>query len=166
MEAEVYELLVSGFIKECKHPVWLANPVLVPKKTGGLRMCIDYTDLSKHCLKDPFPLPHIDQVVDSTAGSVLLCFLNCYSGYHQIALHPDDEDKTVFIKPHGIYWYKVMTFGLKNAGATYQKAIQKCLKSEIGKNVEAYVDDVVVKTTEEDKLIADLTETFANLREF
>jgi hypothetical protein len=104
--------------------------------------------------------------VDSTAGSVLRCFLDCYSGYHQIALHPDDEDKTTFITPHCIYCYKVMTFGLKNAGATYQKAIQKCLKSQIRKNVEAYVDDVVVKTTVEDKFIADLTETFANLREF
>jgi hypothetical protein len=127
---------------------------------------IDYTDLNKHCPKDPFPLPRIDQVVDSTAGSVLLCFLDCYSGYHQIALHPDDKDKTMFITPHGIYCYKVMTFGLKNAGATYQKEIQKCLKTQIGKNVEAYVDDVVVKTTEEDKLIADLTEIFSNLREF
>jgi hypothetical protein len=129
IEVEVYKLLAAGFIRECKHPVWLANPVLVPKRTGGLRMCIDYTDLNKHCPKDPFPLPHIDQVVDSTAGSVLLCFLNYYSGYHQIALHPDDEDKTTFIMPHGIYCYKVMTFGLKNAGATYQKAIQKCLNS-------------------------------------
>jgi hypothetical protein len=83
-----------------------------------------------------------------------------------MTLHPDDEDKTAFITPHGIYCYKVMTFGLKNTRATYQKAIQKCLKSQIRKNVEAYVDDVVVKTTEKDKLIADLTETFANLREF
>jgi hypothetical protein len=86
--------------------------------------------------------------------------------YHQLALHPDDEDKPAFITPHGIYCYKVMTFGLKNAGAIYQKSIQKCLKTQIGKNIEAYVDNVVVKTTEEDKLITDLTETFANLREF
>jgi hypothetical protein len=104
--------------------------------------------------------------MDSTAGSVILYLLDCYSGYHQIAMHTDDEDKTTFITPHGIYCYKVMTFGLKNVGATYQKAIQKCLKIQIGKNVEAYVDNVVVKTTEEDKLIANLTETFANLREF
>jgi hypothetical protein len=163
IEVEVCKLLAAGFIRECKLPVWLANLVLVPKKTGGLRMCIDYTDFNKHYPKDPFPLPCIDQVVDSTTGSVLLCFLDCYSRYHQIALHPDDEDKTAFITPHGIYCYKVMTFSLKNAGATYQKAIQKCLKSQIGKNVEAYVNDVVVKTTEEDKLITDLTETFANL---
>jgi hypothetical protein len=113
-------------------------------------MCIDYTDLNKHCPKDPFPLPCIDLVVDSTAGSVLLCFLDCYSGYHLIALRPDDEDKTTFITPHDIYCYKVMTFGLKNAGATYHKAIQKCLKSQIRKNIEACIDNVVVKTTEED----------------
>jgi hypothetical protein len=149
IKVEVCKLLATKFIRECKHPVWLSNPVLVPKKTGGLRMCIDYTDLNKHYPKDPFPLPRIDQVVDSTAGSILLCFLDCYSGCHQIALHPDDEDKMTFIMPHGIYCYKVMTFGLKNAGATYQKAIQKCLASHIGKNVEAYVDDVVVKTTME-----------------
>jgi hypothetical protein len=121
-------------------------------------MCIYYTDLNKHCPKDPFPLPRTDQVVDSTASSVLLYFLDYYSGYHQIALHPDDEDKTTFITPHDIYCYKVMTFGLKNARATYQEAIQKYLKSQIGKNIEAYVDDVVVKTTEEEKLITDLSE--------
>jgi hypothetical protein len=129
-------------------------------------MCIDYTDLNKHCPKDPFPLPRFVQVVDSMAGSVLLCFHDCYSGYYQIALHPDDEDKTTFITPHGIYCYKVMTFGLKNAGAIYQKAIQTCLESQIRKNVKAYIYDVVVKTTKEDQLITDLTETFANLREF
>jgi hypothetical protein len=166
IEVEVCKLLAASFIRECQHPVWLANAVLVPKKTGGLRMCKHYTDLNKHCPKDQFPLPRIDQVVDSTTGSVLLYFLDGYSGYHQIALHSDDRDKIAFIMPHSIYCYNFITFGLKNARATYQKAIQKCLKTQNGKNVEAYVDDVVVKTTVEDKLIADLTETFANLREF
>jgi hypothetical protein len=161
---EVLKLLAVEFIRECKNPVWLANSVFVPKKIGQWRMCIDYTDLNHHCPKDPFPLPRIDQVVDSTAGSTLLCFLDCYSGYHQIALKVSDQDKTAFIMPHDIYGYTAMTFGLKNAGATYQKAIQKCLESQIGKNVEAYVDNVVIKTTIKDKLIADLAETFANLR--
>jgi hypothetical protein len=163
IEVEVYKLLDAGFIRECKHPVWLANPVFVPKKTGGLRMCIDYTDLNKHCPKDPFPLPSFDQVMDSMVGSILLCFLDCYSGYYQISTAITWHDKTTFITPNDIYCYKVMTFGLKNTGATYQKAIQKCLASQIRKNVEAYVDDVVVKTTEEDQLITDLTETFTNL---
>jgi hypothetical protein len=164
IRVEVLKLLAAGFICECKNPVWLANPVLVSKKTDQWRMCIDYTDLNCRCPKEPFPLPRIDQVVDSTAGSTLLCFLNYYSGYHQVALKVSDQDKTAFITPHSIYCYTTMTFGLKNAGATYQKAIQKCLGSHIGKNVEAYVEEVVVKTTIEDNLIADLAETFANLR--
>jgi hypothetical protein len=136
IRVEVLKLLAVRFIRECKNPVWLANLVLIPKKTGQWRMCIDY-DLHHHYPKDPFPLPRIDQVVDSTAGSTLLCFLGCYSGYHQIALKVSNQDKTTFITPHDIYCYTTMTFGLKNAGATYQKAIQKCLESQIGKNVKA-----------------------------
>jgi hypothetical protein len=119
IRVEIIKLIAVGFIRECKNSVWLANPVLVPKKTGQWRMCIDYTDLNRHCPKDPFPLPRINQVVDSTAGSVLLCFLDCYSGYHQIDLKVSDQDKTAFITPHGIYCYTAMTFGQKNAGATY-----------------------------------------------
>jgi hypothetical protein len=111
-----------------------------------------------------FAVSVLYQVVDSTAGNVMLCFLDCYSGYHQIALKVSDQDKTAFITPHDICCYKAMTFDLKNAGATYQKAIQKCLESQIGKNIEAYIDDVVIKTTAKDNLIADLAETFANLR--
>jgi hypothetical protein len=126
-------------------------------------MCIDYTSLNRHFPKDPFPLPCIDQVVDSTTRIILLCFLDCYSGYHQLALKVSKQGKTVFITSHGIYCYTTMTFGLKNAGATYQKAIQKCLESQIGDNIKAYVDDVVVKPTVEDNLITDLVRTFANL---
>jgi hypothetical protein len=90
-------------------------------------MCVDYTDLNKHCPKDHFGLPRIDQVVDSMAGCVL-CFLDCYSGYHQIALKEEDQIKTAFITPYGTYAYKTMSFGLKNAGATYQRAIQMCFR--------------------------------------
>jgi hypothetical protein len=127
-------------------------------------MCINYIELNRHCPKDRFPLLRIDQVVDSKAGSVLLCFLDCYSGYHQIALKVSDQDKMMIIMPHFIYCYTTMTFGLKNTGVTYQKAMQKCLESQIGGNVEAYINDVVVKITVEDNLIADLAQTFINLR--
>ena len=116
-------------------------------------MCVDYTDVNKHCRKDPFGLPRIDQIVDSTAGSALLSFLDCYSGYHQIALKEEDQSKTSFITPFGAYYYKTMSFGLKNAGATYQRAIQTCLGEQIDENAEAYVDDVVVKTKNPDTLI-------------
>jgi len=100
-------------------------------------MCVDYIDLNKHCPKAPFPLPRIDQVVDSTAGCALLSFLNCYSGYHQIALKKSDQEKTSFITPFGAYCYNTMTFGIKKVGATYQKAIQKCRPGQIGRNIEA-----------------------------
>jgi hypothetical protein len=101
------------------HPEWLANPVLVLKKNNNeWRMCVDYTDFNKHCPKDPFALPHIVQVIDSMAGCVLLSFLNCYSGYHQIALKEEDQIKTAFITPIRAYAYTTISFGLKNAGAT------------------------------------------------
>jgi len=126
-------------------------------------MCIDYTDLNKHCPKDPFGLPRIDQVIDSMAGCVLLSFLDCYSGYHQIALKEEDQIKTAFITPFGAYAYKTMSFGLRNAGATYQRAIQLCFTNQLHRNVEAYVDDVVMKTKEFDSFIPDLEETFNSL---
>ena len=90
-------------------------------------MCVDYTDLNKYCPKDPFGLPCIDKVIDSTAGCELLYFLECYSGYHQISLKEEDYIKTSFITPFGAYCYTTMFFGLKNVGATYQRAIQRCL---------------------------------------
>jgi hypothetical protein len=98
----------------------LTNPILVRKKNSNeWRMCVDYTDLNKHCPKDPFGLPRIDQVINSTAGCDLLCFLDCYSGYHQIAIKEEDQEKTVFMSPFGAYCYTTMSFGLKNAGTTY-----------------------------------------------
>jgi hypothetical protein len=123
IKKELAKLLAAGFIKEVYHPEWLANPVLVLKKNNNKwRMCVDYTDLNKHCPKDPFALPRVDQVIDSTAGYVLLSFLDFYWGYHQIALKEEDQIKTVFITPFGAYAYTMMSFGLKNAGATYQRA--------------------------------------------
>ena len=118
-------------------------------------------------LKTPFGLPRIDEVVDSTAGCELLSFLDCYSGYHQIALKKDDQIKTSFITPFGAYCYTTMSFGLKNAGATYQRAIQACLNDEIKDSlIEAYVDDVVVKTKEAYTLVDNLERTFAALNTF
>jgi hypothetical protein len=167
IKKELAKLLTVGFIKEVYHPEWLANPVLVLKKNNNKwRMCVDYTDLNKHCPKDPFGLPRIDQVIDSTAGCVLQSFLDCYSDYHQITLKEEDQIKIAFITPFQAYAYKTMSFGLKNAGATYQCAIQLCFINQLHRNVEAYVDDVVVKTKEYDSFIADLEETFNSLRSF
>ena len=165
--------MAAGFIMEVLHPDWLANPVLVEKKKEEnpniakvWRMCIDYTHLNKACPKDPFPLPRIDQVIDSTAGCEMLSFLDAYSGFHQIPLNPDDQIKTSFITPYGAYCYVTMPFGLRNAGATYQRCMQKCLHDQIGKIVQVYVDDIVIKMKEKHTLIDDLRETFDNLRRY
>jgi hypothetical protein len=107
------KLLATGFIREILHPDWLASPMLGRKDSNEWCMCVDYTDLNKYCLKDPFGLSCIDQIVDSTAGSALLSFLDCYSEYHQIALHVEDQSKTSFITPFGAYCYTTMSFGLK-----------------------------------------------------
>ena len=105
---------------------WRILSSFLKKNNNEWRMCVDYTDLNKQYPKDPFGLPRIDQVIDSTAGCVLLSFLDYYSGYHQIALKEEDQTKTAFITPFGTYAYKTMSFGLKNARATYQRAIQLC----------------------------------------
>jgi hypothetical protein len=167
IKKELAILLAADFIREVFHPEWLPNPILVREKnTNEWRMCVDYTDLNKHCPKDPFGLSRIDQVIDSTVGCDLLCFLDFYYGYQQIAIKEEDQEKTAFITPFGAYCYTTMSFGLKNVSATYQRAIQACFKRQLNENIEAYVDDVVFKTRNSDMLIADLEETFASLREY
>ena len=116
---EIMKLLAAGFIREVYYPEWLANPILVRKNSGKWRMCVDYTDLNKACLKDPFPLPHIDQVVDSTSGCETLFFLDAYSVYHQITMKESDQLTTSFITPFESFYYITMLFGLKNTGAMY-----------------------------------------------
>jgi hypothetical protein len=161
---ELWKLLEAGFIKEVFHPTWLANLVLVKKKNRKWRMCIDYTSLNKACPKVPFPLPCIDQIVDSTAGCELLCFLDAYSGYHQIKMKEFDQLATSFITPFGMFCYVTMPFGLRNAGATYQRCMQHVFGDHIRRTVEAYVDDIVIKTRKADDLVGDLGIAFGCLR--
>jgi hypothetical protein len=160
----INRLLEAKFIREIKEATWILPPMMVKKKdTKVYRMCIDFTVLNKHCPKDYFPLPRIDQISDSTTACERLSFLDAYSGYHQMWLKVEDEDNTAFITPHGVYCYTTLPFGLKNARATYQWCMQACLKDQIGCNIEVYVDDIVAKTNEVDSLLNDLRETFKNL---
>jgi hypothetical protein len=142
----------------------MANPVVVPKANGKKRLCVDFTYLNRACPKDPFPLPRIDQIVDSTASYDLLCFLDAFSGYHQNKMSMEDKEKMAFITLEGYYCYTCMPFGLKNAGATFQRAMRMCLGSQMGRNVEAYINDIIVKTRDKATLIEDWRDTFNNLR--
>ena len=157
-------MLTAGFIQEIYYPDWLTNVVLVKKANRKWRMCVNFTDLNKACPKDSFPLPRIDQLMDSTAGHKLLTFMNAFSGYNQIKMAKEDQEKTAFIMSQGLYCYKVMPFGLKNAGATYQRLVNKMFNKQISRNMEVYVDDMLVKSKEELAHLDDLREMFATLK--
>ncbi|CAL2246892.1 unnamed protein product [Prunus armeniaca] len=146
MKAKVDKLSSIGFIKEVDYPTWLANMVMVRKPKKGWRMCVDYTNPNRANPKDSFSLPRIDQFVDAIAGHALLSFIDAYSGYNQIFMHPDDQAHTSFITERGLYYYKVMPFGLKNAGATYQLLVNSIFAPLIGNTMEVYVDDMLVKS--------------------
>jgi hypothetical protein len=161
---EIHKLMAAGFIKKVFHPEWLANLVLVKKKGGKWRMCVDYTGLNKACPKVPYPLPRIDQIVDSTTGCKTLSFLDAYSGYHQIKMKESDQLATSFITPFGMYCYTTMPFGLRNVGATYQRCMNHVFGEHIGQTVEAYVEDIIVKTRKASDLLSDLETTFKCLR--
>ncbi|XP_075521447.1 uncharacterized protein LOC142554667 [Primulina tabacum] len=166
IKKEVRELLNAGHIREVQFPTWLSNVVLVPKSSGKWRTCVDFRDLNKACPKDCYPLPRIDQLVDSTAGHQYLCMLDAYQGYHQISLAVEDQDKVSFITSEGTFCYVVMPFGLKNAGATYQRLMDRVFSEQVGRNVEVYVDDIMVKSKDSSQLVPDLVETFATLKSY
>ena len=129
-------------------------------------MCVDFTDLSKACPKDSYPFPRIDQLVDSTAEHKLLSFMDAFFGYNQIQMTEEDQEKTAFIISRGLFCYKAMPFGLKNAGATDQRLVNKMFHDQIGRNVEVYVDDMLVKSKKDEDHLADLKETFQALKRY
>ena len=153
---EIKKLEAAGLVTGVLHPTWLAKPVVVHKANGKWRLCIDFTDLNKACPKDPFLLPHIDQIVDSTSGCDLLSFLDAYSGYHQIFMAKEDEEKTAFITTCGTYCFVRMPFGLKSVGCIFLRAMQIGFEPQLHRKIEAYMDDIVVKIRDKSTLIQDL----------
>ena len=147
-QTKIDKLLMAEFIREVKYPNWLANVVVVPKKNGKWRVCVDYTNLNDVCPNDSFPLPRINQIVDATIGHGMLSFLDAFSSttYVLILMFQLDEEKTTFVTPHRLYYYKVMSFEVKNAGATYQRLMTKIFKPLIDRTMEVYIDDIVVKS--------------------
>src|SRR4051812_11323938 len=166
IKEEVEKQFNAGFLKVVNYPPWIANIVPVPKKDGKVRMCVDYRDLNRASPKDDFPLPHIDVFLDNTAQFSVFSFMDGFSGYNQITMAPKDMEKTTFITPWGTFCYKVMPFGLKNAGATYQRAMVTLFHDMIHKEIEVYVDDMIAKSHTEEEHLVHLKKLFERLRKF
>ena len=128
------------------HPRWLSNIVPVKKKNGQIRCCVDFWNLNKACPKDEFPLPNMDMLIDSAVGHAMFSFMDGFSSYNQIRMSSKDAAKMAFQTPIGNFYYTIMPFGFKNAGAIYQRAITAIFHDMMHKEIEDYVDDIVVKS--------------------
>ena len=166
IKKEINKLFNVGFIKPIHHPTWLANVVPIKKKNGAIRVCVDFRDLNKACPKDDFPLPHIDTLVDATAGHEMFSFIDGFSGYNQIKMSPSDVEKTAFRTPFDNFYYTVMPFGLKNVGATYQRTMTAIFHDMMHECMEDYVDDIVVKSKEASNHFEDLKRVFDRCRKY
>ena len=166
IKEKVHKLVIVEFIRQVYYPDWLANVVMVKKVNGKWRMCVDFIDLNKACPKDSYPLQRIDHLVNLTVRHQLLSFIDAFSRYNQIKMDEVDQKKTSFITSQCLFCYKAMPFGLKNAGATYQRLVNHMFHPQIGQNVEVYVDDMLVKSTREMQHLDDLQETFDILRRY
>ncbi|CAA0841443.1 Unknown protein, partial [Striga hermonthica] len=166
LEGEVIKLIDNRFVREAKYPVWVSNPVLVKKSSGTWRLCVDFSDLNRAFPKDSYLLPSIDYMVDAMSGHELMSFKDAYSGYHQIPMDPNDEEHTSFYSARGLYCYTMMPFGLKNAGATYQRLVNKMFADQIGRTMEVYVDDMLVKSVFANDHVSHLNEMFFILRDY
>nr|AAM08865.1 Putative retroelement [Oryza sativa Japonica Group] len=168
VKAEVARLYDADFIRPCRYAEWVSNMVPVIKKNGKVRVCIDFRDLNKATLKDEYPMSVADQLVDAASGHKILNFMDGNAGYNQIFMVEEDIHKTAFRCPGaiGLFEWVVMTFGLKRAGATYQRAMNYIFHDLIGWLVEVYVDDVVVKSKEIENHIANLRKVFERTRKY
>ena len=166
VKEEIQKQLSVGFISVVEYPKWLVNVVPIPKKNGKVRVCVDFKDLNKASLKDDFPFPHIDLLVNSTVDHLMLSFMDKFSRYNQILMAPEDMEKTTFITKWDTYYYRIMPFGLKNAGATYQRAATTLFHDMLHGNVEVYVDDMIVKSRGRADHLAALEKFFERIRKF
>ncbi|GJW09482.1 reverse transcriptase domain-containing protein [Tanacetum coccineum] len=162
--SEENKQVITREVSEVKYPTWISNPVLVQKPDESWRMCINFKNLNSLCLKIYYPLPEIDSKIEAVMGYPLKCFLDAYKGYHQVQMSEEDEEKTAFYTDQGTFCYKKMPFELKNAGAAYQRLVDEAFDKQIGRNLEVYVDDMVIKRKSEKHMMADIAETFNNLR--
>jgi hypothetical protein len=149
VKKEIEKMLEAGFIRPCRYAEWISSTVPVQKKDGRWRVCVDFRNLNRATPKDEYPMPVAETLINVAAGNKILSFIDGNADYIQIFMAPEGIHKTAFRVPGVVGWfeYVVMTFGLKNAGTTYQHAMNYIYHDLIGKLVEIYIDDVVVKST-------------------
>jgi hypothetical protein len=166
VKAELEKQWNARFVEVVKYPQWVSNIVVIPNKEGKIRVCVDFQNLNKASPKDDFPLPHIEILVDNAARSSTYSFMNGFSRYNQIKMAPKDKAKTTFVTPWGTYCYKVMPLGLKNTGATYQRAMVTLFHDMMHEEIEVYVDDMIAKSKEGDDHVKVLRKLFERLRKY
>ena len=166
IKEEVKKQFDAGFLEMAKYLEWVTNIVSIPKKDGKVRMCADYRDLNRVSPKDNFSLPRINTLVDNTTKKSLFSFMDGFFGYNQIRMAPKDWEKTTFVTMWGTFYYKVMPFGLKNVGATYQRAMVTLFYDIMHKEIEVYVDNLIAKSRERESHIENLQKLFEKLRKF
>jgi hypothetical protein len=162
VKKEIEKMLEAGFIRTCRYDEWISSIVPIQKKDGWWQVYVDFRDLNRATLKDEYPMPIAEMLINTSAGNKILSFLDGNIGYNQIFMAPKDIHRTAF-RVHsvvGLFKYVVMTFGLKNDGATYQRAMSYIYHDLIGKLVEIYIDDVVVKSTSTGGHLEDLRQVF------
>jgi hypothetical protein len=168
VKKEVEKMLEAGFIRPCRYAEWISSVIPVQKKDGRWRVCVDFRDLNRATPKDEYPMPVAETLINAAAGHKMLSFMDGNAGYNQIFMAPEDIHKTAFRVPGavGLFEYMVMTFGLKNAGATYQRAMNYIFHDLIGNLVEIYIDDVVVKSKSVEEHLEDLRQVLERTRRF
>jgi hypothetical protein len=165
-KAEIKKQWNTGFLEVVKYPQWVSNIVVVPKKEYKIKVCVEFRDLNQASPKDNFPLPHIDVFVYNTARRSTYSFYDVFLGYNQIKMAQEDKGKTTFVTPWGTFCYKVMSFGLKNVGATYQRAMVTLFHDMMHKDIEACMDDMIAKSKEGESHVQILKKLFERLRKY
>ncbi|GJS51265.1 reverse transcriptase domain-containing protein [Tanacetum coccineum] len=161
---EVTEWIKAEIVRKVRYPTWVTNLVLVKKSDNSWRMFINFKYLNKSYSKDLYPLPEIDWKIESLMGFKYKCFLDAYKGYHQIQMAKKDEEKMTFYTDEGVFCYMKMPFGLKIARETYQRLVDTIFEGKMGRNLEAYMDDMVIKSKTELEMIKDVKETLLTLK--
>eukprot|EP00253_Pinus_taeda_P028554 PITA_28554 len=166
IEKEIKRMFEAGIIAPIRFSEWVSNLVPTRKKSGEIRLCVDLRNLNQVSLKDHYPLPKMDHILQRVVGSSKISLLDGFSGFNQILVHPDDQDKTAFTTPWGTIKYVKMPFGLKNAGATFQRAMDIAFAKEIHDLLVVYLDDLTPFSKSDQEHLKHLRKIFMTCRKY